>query len=88
MGRSSAGTGEGGGDPMERIQVAGAVNALWLVAFLLIRYLAEDGPAAVVLPGVSTSARLFGWVVPMGLIVFLVAWGGYALGRAAARRER
>ena len=73
---------------MQRVEVTGAVGALWTVAFLLIRYLAEGGPAAVVAPDVSPSARLLGWVLPMGLIVFLVAWGGYAIGRAAARSER
>ena len=73
---------------MHRIEVVGAVNLLWLAAFLLIRYLAEEGPAAIGAPAVSPTARFFGWVLPMGLVVFLVAWGGYAIGRAAARRER
>ena len=73
---------------MNRIEVVGAVNLLWVAAFLLIRYLAEEGPAAAGAAGVGSAARFFGWVLPMGLVVFLVAWGGYAIGRAADRRER
>ncbi|QIA26671.1 hypothetical protein DYI95_003245 [Thermaerobacter sp. PB12/4term] len=73
---------------MTRIEVTGAVNALWLVGFLLVRYLAEAGPAAVGAPGVSDTAKLFGWAVPMGLVLFGVAWGGYAIGRVAAQSER
>lgn len=73
---------------MTRIEVTGAVNALWLVGFLLVRYLAEAGPAAGGAQGVSDNATLLGWAVPMGLVLFGVAWGGYAIGRAAARSDR
>ncbi|EKP94142.1 hypothetical protein [Thermaerobacter subterraneus] len=73
---------------MHRIEVVGAVNLLWLAAFLLIRYLAEEGPATAGAAGAGSAAGFFGWVLPTGLVLFLVAWGGYAIGRAAARRGR
>ena len=73
---------------MTRIEVTATVNMLAMAGFLLVRYLAEAGPAAVGTPGVSDTAKLFGWAVPLGLVLFGVAWGGYALGRAAARSDQ
>ncbi|ADU50793.1 hypothetical protein Tmar_0676 [Thermaerobacter marianensis DSM 12885] len=73
---------------MTRIEATGAVNMLAMAGFLLVRYLAEARTATVGAQGLTDTAQLFGWAVPLGLVLFGVAWGGYAIGRAAARSDR